>query len=197
LHEACEPLPRSKKKAILDIIRQAFFEISSAEAKEASLRGRIDISGQEFLDIIRQKVAAGEAATRIGAILGNGTSNEIEILGHYGRTYGVLLTIRDEFVDTFEADELKNRAEKECLPLPLLLTLQDSTKRTRILHLLKGQLTKDKVDKMVDLTIDSKETRDLMGEMRRTVKQEKLKLSPIQYSKLPLELLLGSTLEDL
>lgn len=58
LHEASEPLPRSKRKAILNIVRQAFFEISGAEAKEARFRGKTDMPVQEYLEIIRHKVAA-------------------------------------------------------------------------------------------------------------------------------------------
>jgi geranylgeranyl pyrophosphate synthase len=197
LHEACEPLPRSKKKAILDIIRQAFSEISSAEAKEASLRGRFDIPKQEYLNIIKHKVAASEAATEIGAMLGNGTSNEIGVLRHYGRTYGVLLAIRDEFVDTFEPDELTNRAERECLPLPILLAFHDDSKKTLILRLLKDRITEEEIEKILDLSIDFVETRELVREMKRLVKQEGFKLSSIQYCKDALELLLESNLEDL
>lgn len=80
LHEACEPLPKSKKKAILGLIKRTFFEISSSEAKEASFRRKTDISGQEYLEIIRHKVAASEACTKIGAILGNGTVKKQKFL---------------------------------------------------------------------------------------------------------------------
>jgi geranylgeranyl pyrophosphate synthase len=72
LHQGSELLPREKKEAIEKILEQAFFEISSAEAKEASLRGKNDYSVQDYLEVIRHKVAASEASTKIGAILGNG-----------------------------------------------------------------------------------------------------------------------------
>lgn len=197
LHRACESLPKNKKQMILEIIKHAFFEISSAEAKEASFRGRLDLSGQEYLDIIKKKVAAGEASTRIGAIVGNGTEKEVEILGHYGRTYGMLMTIKDEFVDVFEPDELTNRTERECLPLPILLTFQDSSKKTIILQLLKEQLTEDKIDTILDLTIDSKETRDFKKEMKCLIKKENQQLCHIKNCQEILELLLWSTIEDL
>lgn len=197
LHEACEPLPKRKKKAILDVIRQAFFEISSAEAEEAGLRGRIDISGREYLSIIRHKVAAGEAATRIGAIISNGKPNEIEILGHYGRTYGILMTIRDEFVDVFEPDELKNRVEKECLPLPILLAFQDSSKKALILQLLKEEITEDKVEKILDLIMNSKETLKLKKEMERLVKIESQEVTSLKNCRETFNLLLCTTIEDL
>jgi len=197
LHEASEPLPRSKRKAILNIVRRAFFEISGAEAKEARFRGKTDMPVQEYLEIIRHKVAASEASTMIGAIMGNGSAKEIEILGHYGRTFGILLTIRDEFVDVFEKDEIKNRAEKECLPLPIIVAFQDNSRKIQILKLLKGRITAHKIEKILDLSMDCKETQQQVREMRQMVKQEGLKLSPIQYLKAIFELLLESTLEDL
>ena len=101
LHEACETLPKEQKKAILELVKQAFFGISSAEAEETSFRGKFDVSPEEYLDMIRTKVAVAEATAKIGVILGDGTPQEVEELGHYGRTLAILMTIRDEFVDVF------------------------------------------------------------------------------------------------
>jgi geranylgeranyl pyrophosphate synthase len=197
LHKACEPLPKNKKQMILEIIKHAFFEISSAEAKEANFRGQLDLSEQEYLNIIKKKVAAGEASTRIGAIVGNGTEKEVEILGHYGRTYGMLMAIRDEFVDMFEADELKNRAEKECLPLPILLAFKDSSKKATILQLLKEEVTEDKIEKILDLTMGLKETCDLKDMMKQLVQKEVRQITVLKKCKAVFTLLLESTLEDL
>lgn len=196
LHEAVEPLSRTKKKAILSKVRQVFFEISGAEAEEASFRGKTELTAQKFLEIIRHKVAASEASTMIGAILGNGTAKEIEILEHYGRTFGILLTVRDEFVDVFEKDEIKNRYENECLPLPIIAAFQDDSRKIQILKLLKDQFSEDKIEKILDLSMDCKETQQIVREMKQMANQEVLKLSILQNNK-ELKLLLQSTLEDL
>ena len=63
--------------------------------------------------MIKMKSVVSETTMKIGATLGNGTSEEIEVLGHYGKTLGILFTLRDEFIDTYELDELKNRYPKE------------------------------------------------------------------------------------
>lgn len=197
LQKATESLPPEKRQTILDAMKQAYFEITSAEAQEASLRRNFDLSGQEFLGIIKRKVSAGEASTRIGAILGGGTPAEIEALADYGRTTGTLMTIRDEFVDMFEPEELENRAKHECLPLPILLTFNDPDKKKQILKLLEGELTEDKVEKILDLTLDSKEVRDLKNDMKRTIQEEKQRLSVLENCKETLELILKSSLEEL
>jgi geranylgeranyl pyrophosphate synthase len=199
LHEACEALPSSQKHAILEQTEQAFFGISSAEAKEASLREKNDASAaEEYLETIKMKAAVGEATTRIGAILGGGTEEQIEMLGHYGKTLAVLYTIRDEFIDAFELDELRNRIEKECLPLPILYALQNPKKAERLLRLLRKRPIAEKEAKlMLDMVMDSEEARKLKKEMRSMVEEENQHLHLQKLYRNTFMLLLRSMVEDL
>ena len=197
LHDSCESLPKWKKQEILGIVKRTFFEMSSGVAKEASLRGKINISGIEFLDTINQKVSTAEATTRIGAILGNGTENEIAVIGHYGRTLGLLLSLRDEFVDVFEANELKNRFEHECLPIPILLALQNMSIQSELLCLLKDQITDNHLERILDLSLDCEESKNLIVKMKSSVEEEIVNLSSVRKCKDVLVLLLKATLEDL
>ena len=196
LHEACETLPTEQKRAILELTKQAFFGISSAEAKETSLRGRTD-TAEEYFEMIKMKSAVSEATMRIGAILGQGNLEEIEVLGNYGKALGVLFTLRDEFIDIWDADELKNRYEKECLPLPVLLTFKDSKKVKLILALLSGDMSEKLVDDVLDLVIDSKQTHNLKKEMRLMVQQQNRNLQLIKLDTDDFKLLLNSMIENL
>ncbi len=197
LHEACEELEMGKKKSILEIVKRAFFEISGAEASEAGMRGKINVPKQVYLEVIRRKVAAGEASMRIGAILGDGTLEEVKLLAEYGRDYGVLLSVRDEFVDIYEQDELENRAIKEVLPLPLLVTLGDESKKTKLVELLQGKITEEKIETIVDIVTNSKETTLLVLEMRQLVNKTICKISSLAFCKEVLELLARAAVEDL
>jgi geranylgeranyl pyrophosphate synthase len=197
LNEGLKPFSRDKQEAVLESTKQAFLELCGAEAKEASWRGKTEISKKEYLEIINQKSTASEASTRIGAVLGGGTRKEIELLSHYGRTHGILMTLRNEFIDVFEADELKNRVRKECLPLPVLIAFQDNSRKTEILQLLKKKLTTKNIEKILELSIDFKETRVLVEEMKEWAKKEISTLPTVFRCKEELELLLLSTLEDL
>jgi geranylgeranyl pyrophosphate synthase len=199
LHEACEALPKAQKQAVLGLTEQAFFGISSAEAKEASLRGKIEPGvAEEYLEMIKLKAAVGEATTKIGAVLGGGTPEQIETLGHYGKTLAVLYTTRDEFIDTFELDELRNRVEKECLPLPVLYTLKDSGKVDEILRLVRANpITEKELELILDTVIDSKEATELKREMRSMIEEENHRLRLIEVNRSSFELLLRSMMEDL
>ena len=197
LNDAIRRLPDEKRRQILESVKEAFLGVSSAEAKEAGWRGRTDLSGEEYLDIIKMKVGVAQATARLGAILGDGTVEEIEMLSRYGRTFGILNTVRDEYIDVFEADELKNRAKKECLPLPILVTFKDPEKKAAILQLLKQPLTEKNMEKILDLTMDSAETRNLTEEMKTLMRQELQLISSVKSCQVELKLLLTASVENL
>ena len=199
LEAACTALPREHKNAVLDLTKSAFFGISSAEAEESILREKsCSPPPEEYLDMIKTKAAVGEATMKIGAILGGGTAEKVEALGKYGRAIGILLTVRDEFIDTFDLDELRNRVAKECLPLPVLFTLNDSKKEDKLNCLLKeGAVTEKKQKKILDLVTNSKGTRELKKQMRSIIKEETQRLILFGINSDCLKLMLRSTVEDL
>lgn len=198
LHEACEPLMEDQKRAILGLTKQAFFELGNAEALEASLRGQLDLCPDEYQNIIRKKVSVAEAAAKMGVILGNGSPEEVERLGRYGRTLGFLMTIRDEFIDVFEPEELKNRFENECLPLPVLNAFQESARKKKILQLLeRKKITQDEMDKILDLVINAKENCKLGKYMWSLIEAETQRLTFIKVNYYTFVLMLQSTLQDI
>lgn len=198
LNKACEDFPKKQGEMIINLVKDAFFEIGIAEAKETSFRGNWDLDPEEFLDIIRMKASIADITARIGAILGGGNSNQINTLGHYGRTLGILMTIRDDFVDIFEPDELKNRAENECLPLPILYAFRNTRKRRKIVRLLKRkEIAEQETQKILDLIMDTTEVQELKKEMRLLIKKEEILLTTIERNKDTFKLLLRSTLEGL
>jgi geranylgeranyl pyrophosphate synthase len=134
---------------------------------------------------------------KIGAIIGGGTDQEIAILSHFGRTYGMLLSLRDEFVDVFEFSEIKNRLANECLPLPILLALQDETKRELLKNILNKEITPEKVEEILNLSIDCSASKKLILLMKNLVEKETYAMSSINKNKETLNLLLKSTIEDL
>lgn len=198
LNEACEPFPVEKKRAILELAKQSFFDIGSVEAKEANLRRNLDLQPEAYLDIITVKVSVAQAAAEIGAIVGDGTAQEVEILGQFGKTLGTLMTIRDEFVDMFELDELKNRFKNECLPLPILCAFQDADLKKEIIGLLeREEISETDLDKMLELVTNASEVQKIGKEMRSTMQEVAKRLSCIKQNNDIFIQMLESTLEDL
>lgn len=198
VHEACAKLPDKQGRAILNLTKQAFFTIGSAEAEERGFRGNFDLTPREYYNIIKAKAAVAEITARIGAILGGGNSEQIGALGYYGRTLGILMTIRDDFIDMFELDELRNRVKNECLPLPILYAFRNTEKKSEIIQLLrKDKITEEEVEEISDMVMDMKEVQELKKEMQSLIRKAEKLLMYLKRDKNTLKLLLSSTVEDL
>jgi len=136
-----------KKRTILDIIRNMFFELGDAEAIELEFRGKLDVSPDRYLRVLRKKAADVEAHTRISAILACAKSQQIEALGEYGRVLGMLILLRDDWIDIYDVDECLRRIRKEALPLPLLYGLHDAKIRDELKSiLLRNRITKKEAE---------------------------------------------------
>ncbi|MEM2780786.1 MAG: polyprenyl synthetase family protein [Candidatus Bathyarchaeia archaeon] len=200
LHKSCEEFPKEQGEAILKLVKQAFFEIGSAEAVEVGYKvDKYNLTPEEYRRIIETKAAVAEACARIGAMLGGGSKKEIDVLGRYGRVLAILMTIRNEFIDIFEPDELRNRIKNECLPLPLLYALKSTKeKRGEIIRIIEtGKITEKTSQHLVELINCMDEIQRLKDEMHSLVKETANSLKPIKRNRTTLKLLLQSTLEDL
>jgi len=120
LSQACLEIPKEKASKIIKTIKDMFYELGDAEALELNLRGRIDITPEEYLHIVRKKAADVEAHTRIAAILGNATEKDENTLCKYGRQLGMIIIIRDDILDLLDKKEAKHRIKKEHPPLPVI-----------------------------------------------------------------------------
>lgn len=138
-----EPPKTEKTKTVIDVVRKMFFELGDAEALELRFRGRFDVTPKEYLRVVERKAADVESLTRVGAILGGGSEEEVEALGVYGRLLGMIWILADDIEDLFDLDELRHRIRNEHLSLPLLHALQSSKIKSQILSILSNKtLTK-------------------------------------------------------
>ncbi|MBS7632732.1 polyprenyl synthetase family protein, partial [Candidatus Bathyarchaeota archaeon] len=102
-----------QKEAIIKIIKNLFFELGDAEALELPLRGKKNLSPNEYLSLVRKKAADFEAYMRVSAVLANASKQEVEALGEYGRILGMLVVLGDDNADVLDPAELVNRIRNE------------------------------------------------------------------------------------
>jgi geranylgeranyl diphosphate synthase, type I len=198
LYKAIEKgVPAAKIAAISDIINRTFFELGDAEALTLHFRGRIDVTPEEYLRVVRKRSADIEAYTRISAILGNGSKEEIEALGEYGRILGMLAILRDDMIDMLDLDETIHRINKEYLPLVIVYALQNSKLKYQISDLLKKTTTtKDakKLTILVDKAEGFNQMHNCMEELTRIAYKQ---IEKVNFNKNYLELLIrGQLLSD-
>ena len=200
LHKLEKQFPTEKIDAIWDIIDSLFFELGDAEALEASLKGNTDISPEEYFRILKMKASTFEAHMRIGAIIGEGEQHVVDLLGDYGRTLGILVSIREEIIDVFEGEELQNRFRNECLPLPILYAFRNpQTKRTIIDYLSKQRVSDEDAEKIVDIIYEDENVETFRNEVNQMAEKAFSNIKNIPNKKLLplLEILIKGIIEDL
>ena len=189
LQRECETLLEEQKLEIQNLVTEAFYEISKAEAKAAKLGGKLYIAPQKYLEIINLRSVVPQAHFKIGAILGKADNSAVIKMGKIGRTFGFLSLIVEEFADLFDLDELQNRIANECPPLPLLQALKNPHIATEIIQTLsEPNLSKVKLRKVAQFVLGSEEAKKLFEIMNSKAKSELLLLSFIKNKKMKGEL---------
>ena len=144
-------VPAEKVAAITNIVNKTFFELGNAEALELKFRGRTDVTPEEYLQVVRRKGADLEGYTRISAILGNASEEEIEALGEYGRLLGMIIILRDDMIDMLDPEETIHRIQKEHINIAILYALQNPEMNTEIKAILEKPITEKNAEKLAEL----------------------------------------------
>jgi geranylgeranyl pyrophosphate synthase len=180
--------------AISDVMKRAFFELGDAEALAFHFRGRADVTPEDYLCVVRKKAADIEAYTRISAILGDGSEEEIEVLGEYGRLLGMLVILRADMIDMFDLKETIHRIKKEHLPLVILYALQNPEMNSFLRSLLKKTKTLKDAEKLSTF-VDKAGGYIRMEEcMNKLAEEACTKIEKIKHNRQYLELLIQGTL---
>jgi geranylgeranyl diphosphate synthase type I len=148
----CTP---DKVAEIVGALQKSLFEVGNAHGFELSLKGRSDVGREEYMRLVEMKAASIEADMRIGGIIGEGSDKEVETLAKYGRVLGILATLREEFIDIFETEELNQRLKGKALPIPVLLALHDPESRAKIQRLIKRNITDESVENLLNIVLKS------------------------------------------
>ena len=83
--------------------------MSEGEMIETRLENSYDVTFDDYLKVIEYKTAtAFEVAARTGAIIANGTEDQIEALSKYGINLGIAYQIRDDLFDWKNEEKLFN-----------------------------------------------------------------------------------------
>lgn len=200
LSESTVELPSEKQREIFRVVKERLFEVGNAHTLELQMRGRFDVSPDRYLAVLEMKGAGIELDMHIAALIAGGSEKEVGVLKEYGRSIGILATLREEFVDVFEGEELSRRVRDETLPLPLMFALQDPKLRERIMKILKkkkiGSLN---IDELASIVLDMEPVHKLKKRMEKMCRRAIILAHQTEYrkSEILLRSLAQSMLEDL
>jgi octaprenyl-diphosphate synthase len=127
---------RERDFRILDLLIGLTQMMVEGELLQLEKLGRIDISEEEYLDLVYRKTAClFSTSMRLGAIIGSKPAAEEE-LGEYGRNLGMAFQLVDDLLD-FTSDENKlgkpvaSDLREGKVTLPLIYALRRSTAEER------------------------------------------------------------------
>ncbi|MDO8462181.1 MAG: polyprenyl synthetase family protein [Deltaproteobacteria bacterium] len=130
---ACDILVGQKNLSILKKVTDTMVETTEGEVLEIAKSNSMDITEEDYLQIITRKTAILiSACCQIGAILGN-ISEEFALgLGQYGLYLGISFQLADDLLDYMSESEkigkLKGTDLREGkLTLPLIIALKKAT----------------------------------------------------------------------
>lgn len=116
-----------KLLSIIDGFETFFLEVWEGEFMETLCRRNLDTELEYYQRILLMSTADTEACSRFGAILGGGSSIEVEALAEVGRRIGFLHRLTDDITDTLNLEgNLPCRLENESIPLPVLFASKSS-----------------------------------------------------------------------
>ena len=113
------------------------------------------------------------------------------------RIIGILATLRDDLIDVFDIEELRQRIAVQDLPLPLSFAIQGNKMNTRII--LSLGLRENEVTELVNFTLTSKPGKILKNKMQLLIEEGLTLLNKLHNKKLrsKLQAVVTFMLEDL
>jgi len=137
LATALDIAARTKEPGIISIIAQITKDMSQGEIDQLDKKGKLDLSEQEYLEIIRRKTAVLiQGACKSGAILAKTAKEKQDALDQYGFHLGMAFQMADDLLDyTASAKELGKNPGADIsegkLTLPLIHSLANASSKDK------------------------------------------------------------------
>jgi octaprenyl-diphosphate synthase len=141
-------------------LSKAAIKMSEGEMMEIQMGKNPDISIRDYVQVLENKTASlFEASSKIGAILGGGTENEIHSMAAFGHLLGIAYQIHDDLVDWNNEDRLfnalirKNNTTSEIVAEMEELYLDYSNRAKDELGKLQNSLPKSYLERLSNMSV--------------------------------------------
>lgn len=154
-------------------------KIAKAEKVNLRLRKQRDFSPQKKLWVIKMHAADLEMCLRIGAVLGNGSEEEVKHLSEYGRYLGIILELRKDFQVSINSTlALAKKIRSGTLPYSLMWARKRSEKLQKKLdnQANRNPIEPSEIKEIVAETLETKVLNNTMKTLRKFAKKAKKEL---------------------
>jgi geranylgeranyl pyrophosphate synthase len=147
-------------KEIVELVAELSSKLAEGEFNHLRNLRNPELSEQAYLEIIENKTSGPLiGGAKIGAIIGQGASDDIEHLGTYGRNVGIAFQIIDDILDiTSTTTQIGKPVSADLksgkITLPTIYTLQELSedKRKRFIDIIKSEnATDDDMHEAIEL----------------------------------------------
>jgi len=172
-------LDRAKRQTITKLFWNLWGRIAKAETVNLMLRNQGNVSPRKRSWVIRMHATDLETCLKIGAILGNGSENEVKHLGKYGLHLGIILELWKDLHASFNLTlELAEKIKSGALPYSLMWAREHSEKIRKKLEDLaqKDTIESSDIKEIVEDTLQTKALKNSVRIVRKFAKKAKEEL---------------------
>ncbi|MBI3858616.1 MAG: polyprenyl synthetase family protein [Thaumarchaeota archaeon] len=150
-------------RRIAEEISNAALHMAEGEYSELTIDPKVyNLTWDEYLNIIADKTASlFEASLKLGALIADGTENEVSALAGYGRSVGMAYQLKDDLLDWRSNDKvtaglLKKYSESEVVGKITALSQTYTEEAKRHLLVLRRTEASSLLSDLADFTVQRK-----------------------------------------
>jgi geranylgeranyl pyrophosphate synthase len=170
-------LDQSKRERIGEMFWSMWAKIAMAETANLQAQKQGYSAKDKFLKIENEAAANLKTCLEIGAVIGNGTDNEIAHLGKYGQLVGVILELQNDVQVSLNLTlELSDKIRTGAYPYTMLRAIEQNSELQKILQETANSNTfgAKEIEKIVKGMLTTK-TLEEIGKNIRKLTQQALK----------------------
>ena len=178
---------KTKRQTVTKIFWNLCTKMAKAETVDLRLRNQGNFSPRKKFWKIKTEAAADlETCLRIGAILGNGSEDEVRHLGRYGLYLGIILELLKDFHVSINLTlELAEKIRSGALPYSLMWARERSEKiRKKIEDLAnRNTIQPSDIEEIVENTFETKALNNTTKIIRKFAKKAEKELSELKNNR--------------
>jgi len=149
-------IARSRHQIINRLVWDYWRTMARAEMVNLELRKRDDVRPEEKLRVYEMEAIHLETLMKIGAVLGNGSKEEIRHLGSYGRCLGEILELEKDIKVSLNLTlELSQKVKRNALPYSLLWARTRSDRIDENLQRYRNGVGSPNVKQLVEAVLET------------------------------------------
>ena len=164
----------TKLQNIIKLFWNLWTKMAKAETVNLRLRSHTNVPPRKKLWVMKTEAADLETCLKIGAVLGNGSEDEVKLLGKYGIYLGAILDIWKDFHASINLTlELAEKIRSGRLPYSLLLAREHSERIRKKLENLanKNTIEPSDIKEIVEDTLATNALNNTMKTIRKFTKK--------------------------